>query len=107
MCHDGMLEDTNSLDRAHLLDHFHKVSEFHRYNTRVSFENFVVPRVSCQASSIFFLNDIKDWNGLPSDIKRDGNFNRFKTSVKRDLNSQMQLMEKKMIYFVTTRLFYI
>ena len=107
MCHDGMLEDTNSLYGAHLLDHFHKVSEFHRYNTRVSFENFLVPRVSCQASSIFFLNGIKDWNGLPSDIKRDGNFKRFKISVKRYLNSQMQLMEKKMIYFVTTRLFYI
>ena len=43
-----------------------------------------------QLSSLF---GIKDWNGLPSDIKRDGNFNRFKTSVKRYLNSQMQLME--------------
>ena len=49
----------------YLLNHFHKVSESHRYNTRGSSENFVVPRVSSQASTTFFFNGIKDWNGLP------------------------------------------
>ena len=88
----------NGTSPSYLLDHFHRVSESHRYNTRGSSENFVVARVFSQASTTFFFNGIKDWNGLPSDIKRDGNFNRFKTSVKRYLNSQMQLMENDIFY---------
>ena len=87
------LRSSNDTSPSYLLDHFHKVSESHRYNTRGCFENFVVPRVSSQASTTFFFNGINYWNGLPSDIKRNGNFNRFKTSVKRYLNSQMQLTE--------------
>ena len=76
----------NDTSPSYLLDHFHKVSESHRYNTRGSSENFVVPQVSSQASTTFFFNGIKDKNGLPSDIKRNGNFKRFKTSVKSYLN---------------------
>ena len=83
----------NGTSPSYLLDHFHKVSESHRYNTTDSSENFVVPRVSSQASTTFFFNGIKDWSGLHSEIKRDGNFNMLKTLVKRYLNSQMQLME--------------
>ena len=59
----------NGTSPSYLLDHFQKVSESHRYNTGGSSENFVVPRVSSQASTSFFFNDIQDWNGLPSDIK--------------------------------------
>ena len=63
------------------------------YNIRGSSENFVVQRVSGHASTTFFFNGIKDWNSLPSDIKRVETFNRLKTSVKGFLNSQMQLKE--------------
>lgn len=83
----------NGTSPSYLLDHFDKVSESHMYNTRGSSENFVVPRVSGQASTTFFFNGIKDWNSLPSEIKSCGNFNSFKTLVKRHLNNQMQLME--------------
>ena len=78
---------------SYLSEHFRKVSDFHMYNTRGSSENFVVPHVPGHASTTFFFNGIKDWNSLPYDIKRVETFNRFKTSVKRFLNSQMQLME--------------
>ena len=78
---------------SYLSEHFRKVSDFHMYNTRGSSENFVVPHVSGHASTTFFFSGIKDWNYLPSDNKRVETFNRFKTSVKRFLNSQMQLME--------------
>ena len=78
---------------SYLSEHFRKVSDFHMYNIRGSSENFVVPHVPGHASTTFFFNGIKDWNSLPYDIKRVETFNRFKTSVKRFLNSQMQLME--------------
>ena len=78
---------------SYLSEHLRKVSDFHIYNTLGSSENFAVPHVSGHASTIFFFNGIKEWKSLPSDIKRVETFNRFKTSVKRFLNSQMQLME--------------
>ena len=74
---------------------------------RGSSENFVVPWVSSQAFTTFFFNGIKDWNSLPSDIKRDGNFNRFKTSVKSYGIWILKYNLLKMIYFATIRLFYI
>ena len=55
---------------SYLSEHFRKVSDFHMYNTRGRSENFVVPHVSGHASTTFFFNGIKDWNSLPSDIKR-------------------------------------
>ena len=82
-----------------LLEHFRKVSDFHMYNTRGSSENFVVPHVFGHASTTFFFNGIKDWNSLPSDIKRVETFNRFKTSVKSFLNSKMQLMEADIFFY--------
>ena len=78
---------------SYLSEHLRKVSDFHIYNTLGSSENFAVPHVSGHASTTFFFNGIKEWKSLPSDIKRVETFNRFKTSVKRFLNSQMQLME--------------
>ena len=60
-----MFKIFNGTSPAFLLDHFHKVSESHRYNTRSNSENFVVPRVSSQASAIFLFNGVKDRNGLP------------------------------------------
>ena len=84
---------------SYLSEHFRKVSDLHMYNTGGSSENFVVPHESGHASTTFFFNGIKDWNSLPPDIKRVHNFNRFKTSVKRFLNSEMQLMEAVFFFF--------
>ena len=89
----------NGTSPSYLLDHFHKVSALHGYNTRGSSENFSVPRVSNQALSTFFFNGIKDWNSLPSEIKSCVSFNMFKTSVKKYLNSQMQLMENSIFCY--------
>ena len=44
----------NGTSPSYLQDHCHKVSESHRYNIRGVSENFVVPRVSSQASTTFF-----------------------------------------------------
>ena len=77
---------------SYLLEHFHKVSDFHMYNTSGSSKNFFVPHPSGYASTTFFFNGINDWNYL-QDTKRVETFNRFKTSVKRFLNSQMQIMK--------------
>ena len=94
-----MFKIFNGTSPSYLLDHFHKMSEFHGYNTRGSSENFIVPRVSNQALTTFFFNGIKDWNSLPSEIKSCVSFNVFKTSVKKYLNSQMQLMENSIFCY--------
>ena len=95
----------NNTSQSYLLDHFHKVSESRRYNPRGSSEKFVVPRVSSQASTTFCFNGIKDWNGLSSDIKGMEISTGSKLQLK-DIRS-LKCILRKVIYFATTRLFYI
>ena len=77
-------------------EHFTKLSSYHNHNTRENGGNFVVPSVSGVASTTFYYNAIKDWNELPSDIKRRSNF---KNSVKSNLCSQVQLTEDDFCFY--------
>ena len=58
--------------------------------TRYSEHNFLVPPVKGPIANTFYYNAIKDWNGLPSNLKSIKNCDLFKSGVKDFLFDQLK-----------------
>ena len=69
---------------------FVKTRDIISYNTRHNEYNFYVPSVNGQSANTFYYNAIKDWNGLPSDIKKIKSSHAFKSKVKFFLFDKMK-----------------
>ena len=69
---------------------FVKTRDIISYNTRHNEYNFYVPSVNGQSANTFYYNAIKDWNGLPSDIKKIKSSHAFKSKVKLFLFDKMK-----------------
>ena len=59
----------------------------HKYNTRAALNNiFNLPLFRTSKSQTSFLySGVQYWNALPGDFKRITDFNKFKTSIYRQL----------------------
>ena len=95
----------SSLNGPSYLSQFIKASDVHHHYTRGSTANFIVPYVSGVAATTFNYCTIKDWNSLPSDVKRKCMFNGFNNATKRYFRTQLHLMETDTFthYFIITR----
>ena len=66
----------------YLQENFTLVSSTSRYATRSSSNrNFIVPQISTYEAGTFYYSAIKDWNGLPVNIKEITNKDTFKDAL--------------------------
>ena len=73
----------------YLQENFTLVSSTSRYATRSSSNrNFIVPQISTYEAGTFYYSAIKDWNGLPVNIKEITNKDTFKDALKQFLKQQ-------------------
>ena len=71
----------------YLKSNFTRVNTHHQYHTRSSDMNFVTPGLDAAGQHTFFHDAIKDWNGLPQQIKNVKHKPLFKARVKEYLKS--------------------
>jgi len=74
----------NGCSPIYLSDKFGKVCDRHSYNTRDCNLNFVLPRaIGMMGNSfVYKYNAIKDWNGLPAELKSLSSMECFKSRRK-------------------------
>jgi hypothetical protein len=65
--------------------HFQKIRDCHSYNTRGSEYNFQIPMCNTITQTSFYYNAIKEWNGLPDDLRAIVGKDAFKRSLKNHL----------------------
>ena len=62
--------------------------------------NFIVPQISTYEAGTFYYSAIKDWNGLPVNIKEIPNKDNFKDALKQFLKQQSRDCEEdSFVYF--------
>ena len=66
----------------YLYHNFVSVNEHHNYNTRSRAYNMTQPVAIGKNAGSFYINAVKDWNGLPNNIKGIENKGAFKNAVK-------------------------
>ena len=78
----------------YLQENFTLVFSTSRYATRSSSNrNFIVPQISTYEAGTFYYSAIKDWNGLPVNIKEITNKDTFKDALKQFLKQQSRECE--------------
>jgi hypothetical protein len=75
----------------YMKENFLRVSSLHHHNTRGCKFNFQIPRISSFSSCSFYYNAIKDWNGLPENIKSTLQKSIFKKETKSHLLIHMNV----------------
>ena len=85
----------------YLQENFTLVSSTSRYATRSSSNrNFIVPQISTYEAGTFYYSAIKDWTGLPVNIKEITNKGTFKDALKQYLKQQSRECEEdSFVYF--------
>ena len=85
----------------YLQENFTLVSSTSRYATRSSSNrNFIVPQIYTYEAGTFYYSAIKDWNGLPVDIKEITNKDTFKDALKQFLKQKSRECEEdSFVYF--------
>ena len=73
---------------AYLMPNFNSVSGVHSHFTRSSNHNFHVSKSLSISPSTFCLTSVKDWNGLPSDLKEIASLTLFRKKLKQYLLSR-------------------
>ena len=81
----------NDVCPDYMKQNFTRVTTVHNHNTRGSRCNFHVPKSNTHSNSSYFYNAIKDWNGLPDDIKSISQKSVFKVDVKSYLLNNMDV----------------
>lgn len=74
----------------YMKSNFVKSRDIVSYNTRHNEFNFYVPSINGQLANTFYYNTIKDWNSLPSDIKKIKSTHEFKYKAKCFLFDNMR-----------------
>ena len=83
----------NGTSPQYLGHFFSKTQSLHSFNTRNSDGNFHVPNVKGPAINTFFYTAIKDWNALPTKVKKSSSLSSFKILCKQFLTSRASTVE--------------
>ena len=74
--------------------HFQKLNEIeNRIVTRATAYNFYTPRAYNQGTNTLFYTGIRDWNGLPNNVKMIENEKAFKVKVKQTILANAKKIE--------------